>query len=55
MFSAEKGKGAFLNGQQISTSGREDPSCCVICCGFSVGTIRKVFRRYSPASQPAEA
>ncbi|PHJ18824.1 inositol monophosphatase 1, partial [Cystoisospora suis] len=41
MFTAEKGKGAFLNGQRISTSGREDPSCSVICCGFSVGTIRK--------------
>nr|CEL64718.1 TPA: Inositol monophosphatase 2 [Neospora caninum Liverpool] len=42
MFSAEKGKGAFLNGERIYTSGRRDPSCAVVCCGFSVGTIRKI-------------
>ncbi|PFH35385.1 putative inositol(myo)-1(or 4)-monophosphatase 2 [Besnoitia besnoiti] len=42
MFTAEKGKGAWLNGERIYTSGRRDRSCAVVCCGFSVGTIRKI-------------
>ncbi|KEP63322.1 UNVERIFIED_CONTAM: inositol(myo)-1(or 4)-monophosphatase 2, putative [Hammondia hammondi] len=54
LFTAEKGKGAYLNGERIHTSGRRDPSRAVVCCGFSVSSLRKIgMPNVDPVAQAA--
>ncbi|EZG70697.1 inositol monophosphatase [Gregarina niphandrodes] len=42
MFSAERGKGSFLNGKQISVTKRQVLQECIVSTGFHVGFLKKL-------------
>lgn len=42
MFYAEKGKGAFCNGERLSVTGEKDIGKCLVATGFCVSTLRQL-------------